>query len=110
MIDTVEKLTTQPADRVTRDLMQLRETAGKVVGRVFFSTLLKQMRESNLRGEYGHGGRGEEVFSAQLHDIIAERLGTAGGSTLTEAVYQTYERQQRTISEYQRSVMPEMKL
>lgn len=98
MIDAADRATGSLPDGVTRDLHKLRETAGRVVGSVFFAILLRQMRESGLKGEYGHGGRGEEVFSAQLHQIIAERMGMSGNNALTDALYRSYERQQRIIS------------
>ncbi len=76
---------------------RLREAAGQAVGSVFFGTLLKMMRESDLKGGYGHGGRGEDVFSAQLHGLFAERLGGAVKTPLTEAIVRTLERQQRLM-------------
>lgn len=85
-------------DRVSRDLTRLREISGKIVGSVFFGTLLKTMRESNLTGQYGHGGRGEEVFAAQLHGILAERMGSAMNGGLGEALYRSLEKQQTRIS------------
>lgn len=81
------------------DLSQLRETAGQAVGAFFYGTLLRSMRESSFKGEYGHGGRGEEVFSAQLHDQLAERLGAAPGSGLGEIIFRSLEHQQRLFSE-----------
>lgn len=78
-------------------LDRLRETSGRIVGSVFFGTLLKTMRESNIKGSFGHGGRGEEVFSAQLHGILAERMGAAERGGLGEALYRAFERQTRLI-------------
>ena len=83
---------------VRRDLDQLREVVGRVVGKVFYGTLLKAMRESVLKGPYGHGGRGEEVFAAQLHGILAERAGTAGSGGPDRALYARLQRQQMIIS------------
>lgn len=84
--------------RVERDLAQLRKVSGEVLGSVFFGTLLKSMRESPLKGEYGHGGRGEEVFSAQLHQIYAERVGDSVQNGVTQAIYKRLEHQQRLYS------------
>ena len=78
-------------------LLRLREAAGQVVGSVFYSTMLKTMRESKLEGKYGHGGRGEEVFAAQMHDLLAERMGTAQSGGLAEALYTRLEPQQQRI-------------
>ncbi len=85
-------------DRVARDLKRLREATGTVVGSVFFGTLLQQMRESKLKGPYGHGGRGEEIFAAQLHGILAERAGNTVQRGLAQAIYRRLEAQQSRIS------------
>ncbi len=86
------------SSRVTRDLKRLRETTGQVIGSVFFGTLLKTMRESKLQGPYGHGGRGEQVFAAQLHGLLAERMGRGMTKGLGETIYRSLERQQTLIS------------
>ena len=84
---------------VGRDLQRLEEVTGQIVGRMFFGTMLKSMRESILNGTIGHGGRGEEVFAAQLHGILAERMGTAAQGGLKKTVFDTMSRQQKLISE-----------
>lgn len=90
-----------PVSAVSRDLNQLRETAGKVVGSVFYGTMLKAMRDSSFKGDYGHGGRGEEVFSAQLHSLYAEGLGESTDRGLQGALYRSLAKQQRAMSETQ---------
>ncbi len=91
-------MSTDASSRVTRDLKRLRETTGQVIGSVFFGTLLKTMRESKLQGPYGHGGRGEQVFAAQLHGLLAERMGRGMTNGLGETIYRSLERQQTLIS------------
>jgi len=66
---------------------ELRELTGKIVGSVFYGTMLKAMRDSSLKGKYGHGGRGEEVFGAQLDGLLAERLGQRNNGGVAEALY-----------------------
>lgn len=77
---------------------RLRETTGQVVGSVFFGTLLKTMRESELKGTFGHGGRGEEVFAAQLHNMYAEKMGQARENGVSEALFNHLRKQQSLIS------------
>ena len=89
---------TQNQDQVKRDLDRLEEATGQLVGSVFYGTLLKTMRESELKGAYGHGGRGEEVFAAQLHGILAERLGKQTKGGLSEVLYRHLEKQQTLIT------------
>jgi hypothetical protein len=89
---------TQPPGEVQRELQRLRDVTGRVAGSVFFGTMLRTMRESGLKGPYGHGGRGEEVFAAQLHEILAERIGGSMRGGFDEVLYRTLERQQRLIA------------
>lgn len=81
------------------DLERLRETSAKLVGSVFYGQLLRQMRDSEFQGKYGHGGRGEEVFGAQFDQLLAERMGERRGDGLADAVYRRLEKQQRLLSE-----------
>ena len=76
----------------------MKEITGQVVGSVFFGTLLKTMRDSELKGSFGHGGRGEDVFAAQLHGLYAEQAGTSLSGGLKEVLFQNLEAQQRRIS------------
>ena len=78
-------------------LAQLREATGRVVGSVFYGTMLKMMRESSLKSPIGHGGRGEEAFAGQLDGIWAERLGGASHRGLSEVLYRHLEKQQRRM-------------
>lgn len=90
--------TTELSPRIQADLTRLRDAAGRVVGSTFYGTMLKMMRESPLKGEYGHGGRGEEVFAGQLHGIWAEQMGTASTRGLNDALYRHLSQQQLRIS------------
>jgi hypothetical protein len=70
--------------------VELRRTADELVGSVFYGTLLRQLRQSSLKGAYGHGGRGEEVFGAQLDQVLAQRAGRARTNPLSAAVARWY--------------------
>jgi len=87
-----------PSDPASRDLQRLKEATGKVVGSVFLGALLKSMDESRLKGTYGHGGRGEEVFGRQLHGILAERVGTASHGGLKDILFRHLAPQQQRIN------------
>jgi len=84
---------------VQKDLDKLKGVVGRVVGSTFYGTLLKQMRDDPLKGTIGHGGRGEEVFAAQLHGIWAEKLGTATKGGVAETLYKRLAQQQRLVSQ-----------
>ena len=76
---------------------KLREAAGKTVGSAFYGTIFQMMRESPFKTKIGNGGRGEEVFSAQLHGVLAERLGESKQSNLSDVLYRRLEKQQQLI-------------
>lgn len=83
---------------VLRDVERLRDVTGQLAGTVFYGTLLRTMRDSVLKGPYGHGGRGEEIFAEQLHGRLAERLGRATKNNLGDQLFRHLECQQRAIS------------
>lgn len=68
------------------------------MGSVFFGTLLKTMRESKIKGTFGHGGRGEEVFSAQLDGILAEKMGESKDGGIADAMFRHLQKQQSLMS------------
>ncbi len=68
----------------------LRTAVNEVVGTTFFGELLKTARNSTLKGEYGHGGRGEEIFRGQLDLELARRAGSAMDNGLSETLYRRY--------------------
>ena len=79
-------------------LKRLRDATERVVGSVFFGTILRTMRESGSKPAYGHGGRGEEAFAGQLHELLAERMATSKTADLGDALYRRLEKNQRLIS------------
>lgn len=68
------------------ELERMRTVVDKVVGLTFYGTLLRAQRSASLRGSIGHGGRGEEIFGAQLDQVLAERAGVASGFNLSEVI------------------------
>lgn len=82
-----------------RELGRLRKATGQVVGSVFYGTMLAAMRKSSLKGTIGHGGRGEEVFGAQLDAVLAERMGEADAQRgVAKVLYDRLESQQRRMA------------
>lgn len=97
MVTETANMTSDVEPAVKANLKRLKHVTGQIVGSIFYGTLLRTMRESEMKGAYGHGGRGEEIFSAQLHGILAERLGSAPGNTLRDTLYRHLERQEAGI-------------
>ncbi len=71
---------------------RLKHAADEIVGSIFYGTMLRQLRASEFKGKYGHGGRGEEVFQAQLDEIFAKEMGRAKNANLSDAIVKRYER------------------
>ncbi len=69
---------------------ELREAIDQTIGSVFFGPLMKTMRSSVLKGEIGHGGRGEEVFRAQLDQVLVERAGSATRYELSDVLFDRF--------------------
>ncbi len=92
----MDGIVTSPADTVSPHLRvqreRLRGAADELVGQVFFGQMLKMARNSPLKGEIGHGGRGEEIFGAQLDMELAKRVGKASGNEISDAIYEQYAR------------------
>ncbi len=78
---------------------RLRAKIDEFVGIVFYGEMLKAMQNSSLKGKYGHGGRGEEVFAGQLHQELAQRAGRARSFPLSDAIYKRFIRQADQMSE-----------
>ncbi len=69
----------------------LRKTVGQVMGSVFYGPLLASARNTALKSDVGHGGRGEDVFKAQLDQVLAERAGGVASDDVGEVLYQRFE-------------------
>lgn len=80
-----------PAQVATASVEQrkamLRQAVDEMVGVTFFGQMLKMARNSPLKGKIGHGGRGEEMFGAQLDQELARRAGAGMDNSLSETIY-----------------------
>jgi hypothetical protein len=72
---------------------KLRQMVDEVVGLTFFAPMLKTAHNSVLKGKYGHGGRGEEVFQSQLDIEFARNVGRGVRTDLAGALYRKLTRQ-----------------
>lgn len=70
----------------------LRSASNEVVGTFFYGQMLKMSRNTALKGEIGHGGRGEEVFGAQLDMEMARLASQKQGFSMSDALYKHLEK------------------
>lgn len=66
----------------------LREAVNQVVGQMLYAPMFKMASESPFKGGFGHGGRGEDIFRAQLDMELGRRAAKRADGPLCEAMYQ----------------------
>ena len=76
----------------TQHRQMLQQAVQEVVGSVFFAPMLKMARENPLKGKYMHGGRGEDIFGAQLDMELARRASHRVQGGLTDALVKRFDR------------------
>ncbi len=69
-----------------------RKAFGEVVGNIFYGTLMKQMNASKIKGDYFHGGRGEEAFRGQLSMELAKRMGQSPTNSVVNQMFEAVEK------------------
>ena len=60
------------------------------VGQTFFGQMLSAMRKTVSKPAYLYGGRTEEIFQAQLDQVLAEKLSEASAESFSEPMYQLF--------------------
>ncbi len=88
---TVNLMNTDPARMASASAQQrrtmLRKAVNEVVGTAFFGEMLKIARTSASEVKFGHGGRGEEIFRAQLDQELARCAGRGMKNSLSEMLF-----------------------
>ena len=69
---------------------QTREAFDAFVGETFFGQMLKSMRKTVGKPAYFNGGRAEEMFTQQLDQVLAEKLGKASASKISGPMYELF--------------------
>jgi hypothetical protein len=69
---------------------QLRKAFDAFVGESLFGQMLKSMRKTAGPPAIGNGGQAEEVFTAQLDQVLTEKLTKASASTLSGPMYELF--------------------
>lgn len=67
---------------------ELRKAFDAFVGETFFGQMLKSMRKTVGKPAYFHGGRGEEVFTQQLDQVLAQKLSETSADKLAGPMYE----------------------
>jgi hypothetical protein len=67
---------------------KLRQSVRQAVGQLMYGPMMKMARENPFKGPYGHGGRGEEIFRAQLDSELIRRASSRIDGSLSESLYE----------------------
>ena len=73
----------------------LKKAFQDFVGQTFFGQMLSAMRKTVDKPAYLHGGRTEEVFQAQLDQVLSEKLSDASAETFSGPMYDLFKLQRR---------------
>ena len=69
---------------------RLRAAFDAFVGQTFYAQLLGAMRDTVGKPAYFHGGRAEEVFQAQLDQVLAEHMTEASAAEFTGPMFDLF--------------------
>jgi hypothetical protein len=67
---------------------ELKKHFTQFVGETFYGQMIKAMRSTVGKPAYFHGGRGEEVFRAQLDQTLAEHMTVATADRFADPMFQ----------------------
>ena len=69
---------------------QVRATFDEFAGGLFFGEMLKAMRKTVDKPAYFHGGRAEEIFTAQYDQMLVEHMTEASASQFTGPMFDLF--------------------
>lgn len=72
------------------DAAKVREAFDDFVGQTFFNQLLTEMRKTQTKPAYFHGGQAEEIFQGQMDQLLAERLSDATAETFSGPMFELF--------------------
>ena len=90
---SVENLAVEGKPPATLDGKQepdLRRVFNQFVGETFYGQLLSAMRKTVGRPAYFHGGRAEEVFQAQLDQVLGQRMAEASADSFAKPMFDLF--------------------
>ena len=79
-----------PAALDGKQEQELRRVFNQFVGETFYGQLLSAMRKTVGRPAYFHGGRAEEVFQAQLDQVLGQRMAEASADSFTKPMFDLF--------------------
>ena len=68
----------------------LREKFNEAFGTVFYTQMVKAMRQGVGKTAYLHGGMGEDMFQGQLDSVLVEKLAQQPNPGWNDALFQRF--------------------
>lgn len=68
------------------DDQDMRSLYRQIAGNLFYGTLMRQIRDSAFKSDLFHGGRGEDVFSGQLHQQYIDTIAGSSQQDVTAEI------------------------
>lgn len=68
--------------------LEMRKQFNQFAGQTFYGQLLASMRKTVDKPAYFHGGKGEEVFLAQMDQVLAEKLSDASAEQFVQPMWE----------------------
>ncbi|MEX2175637.1 MAG: rod-binding protein [Pirellulaceae bacterium] len=69
---------------------EVRAAFNDFVGQTFFTQLLTEMRKTVEKPAYFHGGQTEEVFQAQMDQLLSEELTEASAEQFSGPMFELF--------------------
>ncbi len=79
---------------------EIREAFTAFIGETFYGQMMKAMRSTVEKPAYFHGGQGEEIFSSQLDQQLAQEWAATSGDRFADPMFeQQFPEQARILRE-----------
>lgn len=89
-LSAVQSAAPKPPAAAGEDGQELREAFDQFVGQTLFGQMLQSMRKTVGKPAYFHGGRAEEIFTAELDRVLGEKIAAASAETLTGPMFELF--------------------
>ncbi|MDA0832593.1 MAG: rod-binding protein [Planctomycetota bacterium] len=73
----------------------VRKAFQDFVAGTFYKQMFKALRSGQNKPAYIHGGAAEEMFQSQLDQQVAEDLAANHGSSFSDSLYESFQRERR---------------
>src|SRR5690349_18088356 len=86
-ISPITAATSSTASGAASEPSPLQAKFQEAVGGILFGEMLKSLRKGVGKPAYLHGGQGEDMFQAQMDQLVAENLAKSHGGALVKNLY-----------------------